>query len=144
MVVHYAPPLNQTSVQQAFSHSTSSVSTTVQTTNLSTQQKTTVTSSIVLSNEVPVFHSGLTTTSTNAPCYTGTGRPTYSHIVSSDGRARRSKQGASLPPRRPMRFTASRMCCSGDDNIVRVEQEDTKSDEEYDTTAETSVLLINS
>ena len=36
------------------------------------------------------------------------------------------------------------MCCPGDENIVHVEQEDTKSDDEYDTTAETSVNLINS
>ena len=31
-----------------------------------------------------------------------------------------------------------------DENIVRVEQDDTKSDEERDTTAETSVTLVNS
>jgi hypothetical protein len=103
---------------------------------------TTATSSIVLSTEAPVFHSGLEATSTTAPLYTGTGRPTYSRIVTSDGRVRRSKQGVSIPPRRSMRFTASRMCCPGDENTLRVEQQDTKDDDKYDTPAVTSIGLI--
>jgi hypothetical protein len=74
----------------------------------------------------------------------GTGRPTYSRIVTSDGRVRRSKQGASLPPRRSMQFTASRMCCPGDENIIPVTQEDSKDDEGYDTPTAPSIGMTNS
>jgi hypothetical protein len=89
------------------------------------------------SRNSPVFHSELARTNTAAPPYTGTGRPTYSRIVTSDGRVRRTKQGH-------MRFTASRMCCSGDENILRGELQDTKDDDEHDTPAATSIGLINS
>ena len=115
--------------------SVSSVLTNVQATTTDMQRSSMVASSTVTSSMAPGFHSGIVPATTAAPRYTGIGRPTYSRIVTSDGRVRRSKQGASLPPRRQMRFTASRMCCSGNENLVRVEQDDTKSDEERDTTA---------
>jgi hypothetical protein len=108
MIVHYLPPLNPTSVQQALTQPMQSVSTTVQTEAVSTQHMTTSTSSSAQSTAASMFQSGLPTTSTSTSRYTGTGRPTYSRIVTSDGRVRRSKQGASLPSRRSMQFTASR------------------------------------
>jgi hypothetical protein len=85
MVVHFLPPLNQTLVQQALTQPLSSVSTTVQTKAVSTQHMTTSSSSSAQSFAVPIFQSGLPTTSTSTSRYTGTGRPTYSRIVTSDG-----------------------------------------------------------
>jgi hypothetical protein len=103
-----------------------------------------VTFSSATSTAAPEFHLGLVTATTSSQSYTGTGRLTYSRVITSDGHVRRSKQGASLPPRRQMQFTASRMCYSGDEDIVRVEQEDNISDDGYGITAVTSVSLISS
>jgi hypothetical protein len=36
------------------------------------------------------------------------------------------------------------MCCPGDENILRGEQQDTKNDDEYDNPAATSIGLVNS
>ena len=101
------------------------------------------TSSSVRPSMVPAFHSGTGPTTSAAPRYTGTGRPTFSRIITSDGRVRRSKQGASLPPRRQMRFTTSRMCCPGNENLVRVEHEDTKSNEDREATTSTTSNSAN-
>jgi hypothetical protein len=97
MVVHYLPPLHQTSVQQALTQPVTSVTTTVQTEAVSTQHMTTSSFSSAQSAAAPIFQSGLPTTSTSTSRYTRTGKPTYSQIVTSDGRVRRSKQDASLP-----------------------------------------------
>jgi hypothetical protein len=91
IVVHYAPPLNQTSVQLALSQHMSLVSTNVQASTTTMQQSSMVTSSIATSTSAPVFHSGLVTATTSSQSYTGTGRPTYSRISTSDGQVRRSK-----------------------------------------------------
>ena len=122
----------------AFSQPVSSVSINVPATTSDMQLSSMETSSTVTSSMAPAFHSGIEPTTTAAPRYTGTGRPTYNRIVTSDGRVRRSKQDAPLPPRRQMRFTASRMCCPGDENLVRVKHDDTKSDEEWEATTSTS------
>jgi hypothetical protein len=91
----------------------------------------------------PIFQSGLPTTSTSTSRYTGTGRPTYSLFVTSDGRVRRSKQGASLPTQRSMRFMASRMCRPGDENIVQISQEEFKDDAGYDSPTAPSIAVTN-
>ena len=106
-VAPYVPPPAQTSVHMALSLPVSSVSTNVPATTTDMQLSSMVTSSTVTSSMAPGFHCEIVPTTTAAPRYTGTGRPTYSRIFTSDGRVRRSKQGASLPPRRQMRFTAS-------------------------------------
>jgi hypothetical protein len=143
MVIHYLQPLNQTSVLQALTQPVSSVSTTVQTEAVSTQHMITSFSSSAPPTAAPIFESGLPTRGTSASRYTGTARPTYSRIVTSDGRVRRSKQGASLPPRRFMQFTASRMCCPGDENIIPMAQEESKDDEEYDTPTAPPIGVTN-
>jgi hypothetical protein len=144
MIVHYLPPLNQTSVQQALPQPMQSVLATVQTEAVSTQHMTTTTSSSAQSTAAPKFQFRLPTRSTSTSCYTGTGRPTYSRIVTSDGRVRRSKQGASLPPRRSMRFTAFRMCPPGDENIIPMAQEESKDVAGYDTPTAPSIRVTNS
>jgi hypothetical protein len=139
MVVHYLPPQMHTSVQPALTQPVSSVSTIVQAAGASTLQMTTSYSTSVPSTAAPLFQPGMQVTSTSTSSYTGTGRPMYSRYVTSDGRVRRFKHGTSLPPRRPMRFIASRMCCPGDENLVKSAQKESKEDTGYDSPTALSI-----
>jgi hypothetical protein len=143
MVVNYLPPLIQTSFQQTLTQPVSSVSPTVQTEGVNTQLMTTSSSTSVQPNKATLFQPGTPPTNTSTARYTGTGRPTYSRYVTSDGRVRRSKQGTSLPPRRSMRFIAVRMCSPGDENIVQIAQEESKEETGYDTPT-TSAIKVTS
>ena len=66
MVVHYLPPLIQTSVQQVLTEPVSSVSTTVQTEGVITQLITTSSSTSVQPNAAPLFQPGMPSTSTES------------------------------------------------------------------------------
>jgi hypothetical protein len=144
IVVQYAPMTYHTSVQPALTQSVASASINMQATTNVMQHSTTVTIDIGTSPAATMLQTRSAPATTSSQRYTGTGRPTYSRIVTSDRRVRRSKQGASLPPRRQMQFMASRMCCPGDENLVKVEHEENNSDDGEGTTAVTSVSVIKS